>query len=147
MKRVAFVVLALTLAVLAAAAPQALDAAKLTGRWRGDGVFFKADLRDQLGPIPLTVEFKADHSATGAVGGATMQSAHVASSTRTRIEVTAKLAGAISADPRLAKDHLALIITAITDSTVQAEFHLKSNAVLDPRMREGRVTLTRVRDR
>ena len=69
--------LAFAVALPAAATSQTLDAAKLTGRWSGTGTFFKAELREQLGSVDFSAEFKADHSGTGRVGGATMEGVRV----------------------------------------------------------------------
>ena len=122
---------------------QAPDAARLAGRWSGSGTFSDADVRKKVGSIPFAVEFKADRSVTGRVGNATLQDARMKSA-RDLIEVRAKLTGSIGADPVLAKDYLVLLVTKVNDSTIRAEFHLKSNLTFDPRMREGRVVLTRV---
>ena len=64
--------------------------------------------------------------------------------TRDYIEVRARLARPVTADPAVAKDRLVIVITALSDSTVEAEFHLKTNFVYDLRMREGHVVLTRI---
>lgn len=144
MPRSALAVLALTALLSMPAASQSVDASKLTGRWSGTGTFFKADLRERLGAVPFFAEFKADRSGTGRVGGATMEKVRVKPS-RAYVEVSATLTGAVSSDPALAKHQVVLLITAATDSTLDAEFHLKANAFLDPRMKEGRVTLRRVK--
>src|SRR5689334_12449742 len=95
------ILVAFAVALPAAAPAQTLDVTKLTGRWQGSGVFFKADLRDRLGSIAFTAEFKADRTGTGRVGGATMQDVHVGAPARRQIEVTATLTGAIGPDPAL----------------------------------------------
>jgi hypothetical protein len=128
----------------ACGASQALDATRLVGRWAGSGSFFNVDLQKKVGPLPFVAEFRADRSGAGRVGKAILHDVHIAS-TRDHLEVRAKLAGSIGADPALAKDHLVLLVTMVDDSTIQAEFHLKSNFTYDPRMREGRVVLTRIR--
>ena len=124
---------------------QALDATRLVGRWSGSGTFSNVAIQKKVGSLPFVAEFKADRSATGRVGNATLQDARV-KSTRDLLEVRAKLAGSIGADPVLAKDHLVLLVTKVSDSTIEAEFHLKSNFAFDPRMRDGRVVLTRIRE-
>lgn len=122
---------------------QALDPARLVGRWSGSGRFFDADLQQKVGPVSFLAEFTANGSGSGRLGGATLRDVRV-KATRNRLEVTAALVGPIGADPALAKNHLALIVTALGDSTMQAEFHLKTNGAYDPRMREGRLLLRRM---
>lgn len=135
--------LALATLLPARSRSQALDPAKIVGRWSGTGSFFNADLQKQAGSVPFVTEFRADRSGTGRVGEATLQVVRVTPA-RDRIEVRAKLTGFIGTDPMLAKDRLVFVITRVEDSTIQAEFHLKSNFTFDPRMREGRVVLTRM---
>jgi ketosteroid isomerase-like protein len=77
------------------------------------------------------------------VGAAELQDVHV-KPMRDYIEVRARLARPVAADPALAKERLVLVVTALSDSTIEAEFHLKTNFVFDLRMRDGRVVLTRV---
>ena len=110
---------------------QALDATRLVGRWSGSGTFSNVAIQKKVGSLPFVAEFKADRSATGRVGNATLQDARV-KSTRDLLEVRAKLAGSL--------------VTKVSDNTIEAEFHLKSNFAFDPRMRDGRVVLTRIRE-
>ena len=124
---------------------QTLDPARLVGRWSGTGSFFNAELQKKVGPLPVTTEFTADRSGTGRIGGATLQDMRIRPA-RDLIEIKAKLAGAVGSDPMLAKDHVVLLVTALSDSTIEGEFHLKSNSVFDPRMREGRLLLRRLPD-
>jgi hypothetical protein len=144
MRPLALALLALATFRPARSQPQAIDPAKLVGRWSGSGSFFSADLQKRVGSLPFVTEFKPDRSGSGSVGQATLQDVRI-KPTRDHIEVKAKLVGSIGADPALAKDHLILLVTMRNDSTLQGEFHLKSNEMFDSRMREGRVVLTRIR--
>ena len=121
---------------------QNLDPRKLTGRWSGNGTFFDTELQKRVGAVPFAFEIAADRSGTGHAGAAEMQDVHVKPAGN-YIEVKARLTRPVAADPKLEKDRLVLVVTAVSDSTVEAEFHLKSNFVYDLRMREGRVVLTR----
>ena len=125
------------------AAAQALDPARVVGRWSGNGSFFDADLQRKIGSIPFVIELSTERSGTGRVGQATLSDVRVKPKRR-EIELRAKLASPVASDPAVAKERLVLIITAVSDSTIEAEFHLKSNFVYDPRLRQGRVTLARV---
>jgi hypothetical protein len=122
---------------------QARVPARLVGRWTGTGTFFDRDLHANVGPISFVAEFESDSTGTGRVGQATLQGMRVVRTTQDYVEVRAKLSAFIGRDPALAKDRLVLVITKLDQTTIQAEFHLKSNFTYDPRMREGRVTLTR----
>ena len=122
---------------------QTLDPARLSGRWTGTGTFFKPELQEKAGPVRMTVEFADGKLVTGEVGGAKAQRAPVKSGRRL-LQVTSKLQGVIGAAPELDKDTFVLLITTLSDSTASGEFHLKTNALYDPRMREGRVSLRRV---
>ncbi len=124
-------------------AAQSLDPARLVGRWSGTGGFFSADMQRKAGSLAFLLDLKADGTGTGRLGEATLQITGVKAA-RDRIEVRAKLAGAPGPDPALAKNHLVLVVTAVDSSRVQAEFHLKSNFIFDPQMREGHVVLTRL---
>ena len=123
---------------------QNLDPAMLVGRWSGSGTFFDAELQKRVGTLPFALQIAPDNSGTGQVGSATLQDVHV-NPTRPYIEVRARLAHPVAADPALAKERLVLVVTALSDSTIDAEFHLKSSVIYDLTMREGRVLLTRVR--
>ena len=127
----------------ARAAAQALDPARVVGRWSGNGTFFDDDLQRKIGSIPFVIELSPERSGTGRVGQATLSDVRVKPARR-EIEVRAKLASPVAADPAVAKECLVLIITTVSDSTIQAEFHLKSNFIYDPRLKQGRVTLARV---
>jgi hypothetical protein len=121
---------------------QALDPGKLVGRWTGRGVFFSAELRKKVDSLPFVLEIERDRTGTGRVGDVSLQDVRVMR-TRRYIEVRARLARPVSADPSLAKDRLVLVFTALDDNTASGEFHLKTNFVYDIRMREGRVLLAR----
>jgi hypothetical protein len=139
-------VLAFTTLFPARTTSQALAPSGLVGRWTGSGTFFNRDFHTKVGPVPFVAEFATASAGTGRVGEAILQDVRVVRSTRDYVEVRAKLSGFIGQDPALAKkDRLVLVITKLDATTIQAEFHLKSNFTFDPRMREGRVTLTRVR--
>lgn len=125
-----------------ATSAQAIDSSKLVGRWSGTGTFFSAELRQKVDSIPFVLQIGPDRSGTGHVAGVALRDVEM-KQTRHYVEVWAKLARPIASDPELAKDRLVLVVTALTDSTAQAEFHLKSNFIYDLRMREGRVTLAR----
>jgi hypothetical protein len=138
----------LVLGLLASVVPfsvthaQSLDPAKLIGRWSGHGAFYSPDLRKKVDSLPFALEIERDHSGSGRVGDVSLRDVRVRQ-TRHYIEVRAKLARPVSTDPALAKDHLVLVFTALDDSTASGEFHLKSNAMYDIRMREGRLQLAR----
>ena len=122
---------------------QARDASKLVGRWWGSGTFFNADLQKTVDSLPFMLEIEPHRAGSGQVGAASLQDVRV-KPTRDYIEVSAKLSRPVAADPALAKDRLVLVVTALNDSTAEAEFHLKSNFIYDLKMREGRVVLTRI---
>ena len=124
-------------------AAQSLDPTRLIGRWSGSGSFFGADMQRKAGSLAFLLDLRADGTGTGRIGEATLQITGVRPA-RDRIEVRAKLTGAPGPDPSLAKNHLVLVVTAVDSSRVQAEFHLKSNSIFDPQMREGHVVLTRL---
>ena len=141
MNRFALSLLAM-LVPIGAAGAQTRDPAKLVGRWSGHGTFFSAELKKKVDSLPFVLHIEPDHSGTGRVGEAEMREVRV-KPTRDYIEIRAKLARPVAADPAFAKDRLVLVFTAVGDSTAEAEFHLKTNFVYDLRMREGRVVLTR----
>jgi hypothetical protein len=145
MRMIVPLLLAFTTLFPARTTSQALAPTGLVSRWTGSGSFFNRDLRAKVDPVPFVAEFTAKGAGTGRVGQAILQDARVVRSTRDYVEVRAKLSGFIGLDPALAKDRLVLVITKLEATTIQAEFHLKSNFTFDPRMREGRVTLTRDR--
>ena len=123
-------------------AAQSPDPSKLVGHWTGHGTFFDARLRQRVDSIPFVLHIEPDGSGAGAIGEATLQGARVERN-RDYINVKARLSRPVAADPALAKEWMVLVVTALTDTTVQAEFHLKSNSIYDLRMREGRVVLVR----
>ncbi len=123
---------------------QAAPAVAITGRWAGTGTFFDKSLREKAGPVALDLEFGGNGSATGSVGKARLRDARVRA-VRELIELSAALDGAIADNSLLDKDHVVLLVTRRDSLSIDAEFHLKSNRYFDPRMREGHVTLRRVR--
>ena len=143
MRTLVLPLLALATMFPACSRSQALDPARLVGRWSGSGSFSSGDLQKKVGSLPFVAEFTPDRSGTGRVGQATLQDVRM-TPTRDQIEVRATLVGSVGADPALAKNRLVLLVTRLDESTLQAEFHLKSNFTFDPGMREGRVVLTRV---
>jgi len=145
MRRIAPLLLAFTTLFPACTTSQAVAPSGLVGHWAGSGTFFNRDLHAKVGPVPFVAEFTTEGAGTGSVGQAMLQDARVVRATRDYVEVRAKLSGFIGQDPALAKDRLILVITKLDATTIQAEFHLKSNFIFDPRMGEGRVTLTRER--
>jgi len=100
-------------------------------------------MQRKAGSLAFILELKADGTGTGRIGDATCQVVGVKRA-RDRIEVRARLTGSLGSDPALAKNHLVLVVTAVDDRRMQAEFHLKSNFIFDPQMREGHVVLTRM---
>ena len=134
--------LAAALLVPATGEAQSLDPAALTGRWSGSGTFFSADMQRKASSLAFILDVKADGSGTGRIGDAAFQIVRV-NPARDRIELRARLTGSLGTDPALAKNHLVLVITAVDDRRMEAEFHLKSNFLFDPRMRDGHVVLTR----
>jgi hypothetical protein len=116
----------------------------LVGRWEGVGVFSDSTLQAEAGPVPLTAEIAADGSGSGRMGKATLREVRVGQSRR-YVEVRALLDTPVAAHRRLDKDRLVLVITRLDSATAESEFHLKSNFLFDPTMREGRITLKRVR--
>ncbi|HEX6048702.1 MAG TPA: hypothetical protein VFZ21_05530 [Gemmatimonadaceae bacterium] len=141
MKAFAFSLLALVIPVWSASA-QRPDPGKLFGRWSGTGTFFSADLRKKVDSIPFELEIDPDRAGKGRVGEVLLSDVLVKPN-RNYLEVRGRLARPISSDPALDKDRLVLVITELGDSTMNAEFHLKTNFVYDLTMREGRVALTR----
>ena len=123
-------------------ASQPPDLSRTSGNWSGVGQFFSAEVQKAVGPLPVTLQLADGRPVAGKVGEATMRDLQMKSS-RDRIELTAKLSS--RAAQALDKDHVVLVVTAVTDSSIVAEFHLKSNGVFDPFMREGRVQLSRNR--
>ena len=138
-----FVITALAVVVpFCVVGAQTIDSSKLVGRWSGTGTFFSAELRQKVDSVPFVLHIEPDRSGTGRVAGVALQDVQM-KRTRHYIEVRARLERPIASDPALAKDRLVLVVTALNDSTAEAEFHLKSNFIYDLRMREGRVTLAR----
>ena len=123
---------------------QAPEPGKVIGRWSGSGSLFDTTLAKRVGPIPIALTMESDQSGAGQLGNASLTVTRFTAG-RGLIEVRADLSGAPAADRALAKRRLVLLVTSATDSTLHAEFHLKSNFIFDPTMREGRVLLTRVR--
>ena len=121
---------------------QTIDPSKLVGRWSGTGTFFSTELRQKVDSVPFVLHIEPDRSGTGRVAGVALQDVQM-KRTRHHIEVRARLERPIASDPALAKDRLVLVVTALNDSTAEAEFHLKTNFIYDLKMREGRVTLAR----
>jgi hypothetical protein len=121
---------------------QSVDPDKLVGRWSGTGTFFNAELRQKVDSVPFVLTIDPDRSGTGRVAGVALQGVRM-KATQHYVEVRAKLERPIASDPAFAKKWLVLVVTALDDSTAEAEFHLKSNSIYDLRMREGRVTLAR----
>ena len=136
--------LILATAIPAVALSQSPDIARLAGCWEGTGNFFKPELADKLGPLDMTLEFKDGRLVTGRVGAATLGAAPL-SAGRSMLQLNAKITGRIGAAPELEKDRFVLLVTSLRDSLATGEFHLKSNSIFDPRVREGRVSLTRSR--
>ncbi len=122
---------------------QSPDQRRIVGKWSGTGTFFNAELHQRVGALTFEASFDAKSSGAGRIGAARLEQVRV-ESRQDHIEIKAKLAGTVANDPRLEKDHVVFVITSVSDSTMQGEFHLKSNGVFDPRMREGRMTLRRV---
>lgn len=139
-KHLALGSLALLLATPAAAQKLAPESA--SGRWSGTGTFFKSDLAEKTGPIPIVLDIRSGKLVSGTVGAATMAGAPV-NSGRSLLQIGAGLTGVVGPAPELAKDHVTFLITAITDTTLKGEFHLKSNRMFDARVREGRFVLKR----
>jgi hypothetical protein len=133
--------------VLAAARvdAQSPDPAKAVGRWTGVGSLFSPDLSERVGPLPFSLDLADNRTGTGRLGDASLAVVKW-SARREVLEIRADLSRAVGSDPALAKRHVVLVITAITDSTMQGEFHLKSNYWYDPTMREGRVLFARRRE-
>lgn len=119
------------------------DPGKLIGRWSGTGTFFSADLRKKVDSIPFELEIGSDRSGKGRLGGVAL-SEMLVKPNRNYVEIRGRLARPISSDPVLAKDRLVLVITGLGDSTMNTEFHLKTNFAYDLTMREGRVVLARI---
>lgn len=140
-----FAVATLAFVVLSAtnAFAQKSDSIMPIGKWSGVGTFFKQNAHEQFGTIPIALESTNGSAVTGKVGGAVLVDGR-ARKIREVIEITGKLAGAVIAKPGLeTKDRFVLLVTSRGDSSMNAEFHLKSNAWFDARMMEGRVVLRR----
>lgn len=135
---------ALAVMMAGGAQAQAPDPVKIVGHWSGSGVLFEKALANRVGPLTVAVTIAEDQTGSGHMSSAALTVTRVRA-LRDRIEVRADLSGAPVSDPALAKRRLVLVVTSATDSTLMAEFHLKSNYLYDPTMREGRVLLTRVR--
>lgn len=114
---------------------------KLVGHWVGEGTFFSEKNRRAFGTVQITLDTRGG-SAIGRVGDASFHDARIL--TRPDIiEVKAPLLHAADRPPTIDKKCVVFVITAGTDSTLTSEFHLKSNCIFDPVMREGKVTLRR----
>jgi hypothetical protein len=120
------------------------DPIQLSGHWVGTGTFFDKQLAMRVGAIPIAITFDDNNSGSGTIGVASLQGMQVRGRGK-NVQVTARLTGPVHSDGALAKQHVVLIVTAISDSTMKAEFHLKSNGFFDPRMREGAMLLRRRR--
>lgn len=113
------------------------------GTWSGTGAFFKQEAHEQFGTVAIVLESTNGSAVTGKVGGATLTDAR-ARKIREVIEITGKLTGVVIAKPGAeTKDRFVLLVTSRSDSSMKAEFHLKSNRWFDAKMMEGRVMLRR----
>jgi hypothetical protein len=126
----------IALSTFQASSPPSLD--KANGHWSGAGQFFS----NQVGGLPVALQVANGRPIAGKLGDATLQDLRT-QTFRDRIEVSARLSS--PASPTLDKRHVVFVVTTVTDSTITAEFHLKSNGFFDPFMREGRVRLSRNR--
>lgn len=115
--------------------PESVAVAYPVGHWAGEARLFDRALRQQRGPIPMSIELAPDLLLKGTIGDATWPAAAPVQRLSPRLEYRIKLMGA--APPLAGKDHLVLIITPRTDGRLDADFHLKSRFGLDLGMAVG----------
>jgi len=123
---------------LGGCASKPLDQSKLVGHWVGSGTFNESDPEHTVGALPFDLQFTADGSATGHVGGASLKDVQFVGR-----EVRAILVGQVH--PSISKDHLILMTNPPDQDTMEAGFHLKSNHAADVGMLTGQAKLTRVK--
>ena len=137
MKRLVLMLAGL-LALQGGCASKPLDQSKLVGHWVGSGTFNESDPKRTVGALPFDLQFTADGSATGQVGGASLKDVQFVGR-----EVRAILVGQVH--PTISKDHLILMTNPPDQDTMEAGFQLKSNYTADLGMLTGQAKLTRVR--
>jgi len=130
--------LAVSLALLGGCASKPLDQSTLVGHWVGSGTFNESDPKRTVGALPFDLQFTADRSATGQVGGASLKDVQFDGR-----ELRAILVGQVH--PSITKDHLILMLNPTDQDTIEAGFHLKSNYTWDFGMLTGQAKLTRAR--
>jgi hypothetical protein len=126
------------LALQGGCASKPLDQSKLVGHWVGSGTFNESDPRRTVGTLPFDLQFTADGSATGQVGGASLKGGRLDGH-----EFRAILVGQVHAS--VSKDHLILMVETPNQDAMEAGFHLKSNYTWDFGMLTGQIKLTRVK--
>jgi hypothetical protein len=117
----------------------------LIGKWTGQGRFLDIALDKDLGKVPLQVEINKDNTVTGRIGDATLTQTSIKKA-RYGFEIHGILDSKIIKNKAEKKNHLIiLLVTPAKDKegvlVSDANFHLKSNYVLDLAMRVGGVTL------
>lgn len=122
----------------ASAASQPARRAPIEGRWVGTGSFFDAQWDAAVGALPCSLSVFADGTGGGRIGPAAFDLLRTGDQ-----GMIGKLSGPVA--PQLAsKEYVVFVVTAVTDSTLEGEFHLKSNRYYDLRMREGKLSLRRI---
>lgn len=130
--------LAVSLTLLGGCVSKPFDQSKLYGHWVGSGTFNESDPRRTVGALSFDLQFSADGSATGQVGGASLKDVQFVGQ-----EVRAILVGQVH--PSISKDHLILMTDPSDQDTMEAGFHLKSNYAWDFGMLTGQAKLTRMK--
>jgi hypothetical protein len=130
--------MAVSWALLGGCASKPLDQSKLVGHWVGPGTFNEGDARRTVGALSFDLQFNADGSATGQVGGGSLKDGRFNGH-----EFRAILVGQVHTS--ITKDHLILLINPPDQDTMEAGFQLKSNYTADVGMLTGQAKLTRVK--
>lgn len=117
----------------------------LVGKWTGEGRFLDVAVAKDLGKVPLEVEINKDNTVTGRIGDAKLTKTSIQKASY-GFEIRGILDSRIQKGKAEKKDHLIiLLVTPVKDKEgaliSDANFHLKSNYVLDLGFRVGGVTL------
>lgn len=129
-----FIVVALlTFTCARAAAP---EASAVIGAWNGSGRFLNTRTQAQVGFIPFTFSVGPDLTLQGKVGGAAILPGK-AKVGRDTLSWQLRLQGAVAPELAGDKDHLVLLVSHADGNTMDVDFHLKSNFLLDLSMHVG----------
>lgn len=114
----------------------------LSGRWTGPGRFLNVRFQKTFGAVTFDLAISDDLILTGTVGGARILPCKP-TARNGRQDYKAELEGVIRPEDAFRKRRLVLLVTHIEGSSLEADFHLKTNFLLDWSMRVGQLKATR----